>query len=171
MFSLHSSRSFAESVNSFISEAEPCDEVKRVVAKLAQSKGCSLYETHQGRPVVVQPKLCPPLSDLRIFGFDTEDFVPFNSTFNIDAYSNYLLGVGYDNIMQCYSLRSQLPAISRLENIAIQARADKERTNLPTFTAPAVPNHYLAMQAQQPRFNQPAALASLKQPPFYRPPG
>jgi len=119
------------------------------------------FDSPYGRPYVVQPKVCPPLGDLRIFGFDTDDFVPFNSTFNIDAYSGYLLGVGYDNIMQCYSLRSQIPAISRLESIALQARSDKDRASLPAFQPPFL----------QPRMNQPSALASLKQPPFYRPPG
>ena len=127
--------------------------------------------------------MCPPLGDLRIFGFDTEDFVPFNSTFNIDAYSNYLLGVGYDNILQCYSLRNQIPAISRLENIALQAKTEKDSHSLAN-TSQLTHQHQHQQQQYQQRLQsqnsqlqqfmqqqqQPAALASLRQPPFYRPP-
>lgn len=149
----------SQSINEFIAGACDSDEVKKVVERFAAKYGCSVIDSE-----VVPPNVCPPLNDLRIWGFDTDDFVPFNSTFNIDAYSNYLLGVGYDNIMQCYTLRNQLPAISRLETIALQVRADKERSALPYAS---VPTAFL----QQARISQPASLASLKQPPFYRPPG
>jgi len=106
-----------------------------------------------------------------MFGFDTDDFVAFNSTFQIEAYASYLLGVGHENLNLCYSLRSQVPAISRLESIAVQVRAEKERALIPTSTFQ--PPSAIAMQQlqQQMRLNQPVSLASLKQPPFYRPPG
>lgn len=149
----------SDSINAFVAGANECEEVKRVIERFASKYGCAVIDS-----AVVPPNICPPLNDLRIWGFDTDDFVPFNSTFNIDAYSNYLLGVGYDNIMQCYTLRNQLPSISRLETIALQVRADKERSALPYA---AVPTALL----QQPRMSHPASLASLKQPPFYRPPG
>ncbi len=68
----------------------------------------------------------------------------------MEAYSQYLLGVGYDNVMQCYSLRAQVPAISKLETMALMAKSA------------------LTPQTAYPVGYRPGQLASLRQPPFSR---
>ena len=79
-------RNVSDSLNAFLSGVADSDELRRVLERQAASQGCGVDGVRVKRQTI-----CPALSDLRIWGFDTEDFAPFNASFNMEAYSRKFL--------------------------------------------------------------------------------
>jgi hypothetical protein len=63
-----------------------------------------------------------PLSDVRLFGVDTEDFPMLNAAIRPEQYGQYFWGVGWDNVQSVLTLRAVLPSLSKLDEILQQLR-------------------------------------------------
>ena len=72
-----------------------------------------------------------PLSDVRLFGFDTEDFVAFNTSIRPEQFNQYFLGVGWENVQSVLGLRAVLPAISKLDAIIHYYRLYPSQPTIP----------------------------------------
>jgi hypothetical protein len=93
-------------------------------------------ESVSGSSVAVR---APPLSDVRLFALDTEDFPTFNSAVKPEQFSQYFLGVGWDNVQTLLGLRGALPSLHKLDLIIHHFRQLQP-------SLPAVPLTHLLMR-------------------------
>ncbi|KAH8741738.1 hypothetical protein FG386_001312 [Cryptosporidium ryanae] len=79
-----------------------------------------------------------PLSDLRLFGIDTEDFASFNQNLTVD--STFLLGVGENHIKLALSLQDEHPEIdlSPLKELYIKYTKGPVQQSIHTTPPPSL---------------------------------